>query len=683
MAALRGIFVATAVLLARGAVADVRVDLLGQWGGSTHAIKVRNNIAYVGIGPRLVVLDVHDRTHPVRLGQTEPLGYYVTDIAIQGALAYVATHQGGFKIIHIADPAHPRLLSSWTFYPYYSSVEAVAVQGDYAFVLLQDSGLHVFDVSNPAAPQQIATYEFNGPGLDEANDMAIAGDTAYVITWDYFALLDISDPFDPRLISIAPIGVHPRQIEVEGNYAYIADSGPGALKVVDVSNPQAPQLVAQLGTESYVDGWALGLGDGRVYLHNDVNNYALSVIDRTDPTQPVWRGSAPMITPLTGAVAVVGTDVLACDWYGAVRVIDAADADYPLEIGQYDDLAHSLWINAADGRVFSGGYTPGTQVLDSSNPAALSRIAEWFDPLGREMLTFRVEVHDDIAYLAQAQRGPGTDREFVTLDISHPTAPRRLGTLELQNVAMSFVLREPYAYIAINGGGLLVVDISNPADPIPLNAGDTSRAFDVILRNDLAFVANFDHGLQVYSLTDPASPQLLSETPEMGAARGVTLIDDVAYVCGNWGVFVIDVSDPAAPVILQRLLPQALIERIAADGRLVLVPAGRGLQVIDATEPRHPRLIGEYDSNGRPNGIAVADGLVFLANWEGGVEIVEVHQPGDLDGDDYVGIFDLTGLLSSFGLCAADVAYNRYADFDGDECVTVQDLAALLATFGG
>src|SRR5215470_4337246 len=83
---------------------DVRVDFLGHWGGGAFAIKVRDGLAYVGIGPRLVILDVHDRAHPFRVGQTEPLGYYVTDIAVDGPHAYVVTYYGDLSIIDVADP---------------------------------------------------------------------------------------------------------------------------------------------------------------------------------------------------------------------------------------------------------------------------------------------------------------------------------------------------------------------------------------------------------------------------------------------------------------------------------------------------------------------------------------------------------------------------------------------------
>lgn len=61
---------------------------------------------------------------------------------------------------------------------------------------------------------------------------------------------------------------------------------------------------------------------------------------------------------------------------------------------------------------------------------------------------------------------------------------------------------------------------------------------------------------------------------------------------------------------------------------------------------------------------------------------VEGGPPGDMDGDGHVGLQDLSILLSSFGACAGQPAFNPAADIDGDGCVSLQDLATLLANFG-
>lgn len=49
---------------------EIDVKLAGQIGGSTNAMAVEGNRAYVGVGPRLVILDVSEPWQPTFLGQT-------------------------------------------------------------------------------------------------------------------------------------------------------------------------------------------------------------------------------------------------------------------------------------------------------------------------------------------------------------------------------------------------------------------------------------------------------------------------------------------------------------------------------------------------------------------------------------------------------------------------------------
>ncbi|MEP0845306.1 MAG: hypothetical protein HRF50_00635 [Phycisphaerae bacterium] len=56
--------------------------------------------------------------------------------------------------------------------------------------------------------------------------------------------------------------------------------------------------------------------------------------------------------------------------------------------------------------------------------------------------------------------------------------------------------------------------------------------------------------------------------------------------------------------------------------------------------------------------------------------------PGDLDGDGDVDLADLSQLLSAFGTCDGDNAFDPAADLDGDGCVGLADLSALLTNYG-
>ena len=64
------------------------------------------------------------------------------------------------------------------------------------------------------------------------------------------------------------------------------------------------------------------------------------------------------------------------------------------------------------------------------------------------------------------------------------------------------------------------------------------------------------------------------------------------------------------------------------------------------------------------------------------LQVVGCGPLGDLDGDGHVTLADLASLLSVYGTCAGNPAYNPDADLNNDGCVNLSDLAVLLANYG-
>ena len=66
------------------------VELVGQIGGATSAVAVEGRYAYVGVGPRLVILDMADPARPTAVGQSAVLPGVIRGVAVAGSYAYVA-----------------------------------------------------------------------------------------------------------------------------------------------------------------------------------------------------------------------------------------------------------------------------------------------------------------------------------------------------------------------------------------------------------------------------------------------------------------------------------------------------------------------------------------------------------------------------------------------------------------
>ena len=109
---------------------------------------------------------------------------------------------------------------------------------------------------------------------------------------------DISDISNPTLSAIYVTPDTARDVDVAGNYAYVADSFSGGLQIIDISTPNAPSFAASI----------VGIGTARAVKVQ--GNYAyvgatdLNIINISDPLNPTLSN-----TFITGASTILGIDV--------------------------------------------------------------------------------------------------------------------------------------------------------------------------------------------------------------------------------------------------------------------------------------------------------------------------------------------------------------------------------------
>jgi hypothetical protein len=89
------------------------LKLISQLGGGVWAVDVQGQVAYVGVGPRLWVLDTSSSELKV-LGQSEVLKSKVRGVEVRDNYAYLATegYDEELVILDISDPVQPLRVSS-------------------------------------------------------------------------------------------------------------------------------------------------------------------------------------------------------------------------------------------------------------------------------------------------------------------------------------------------------------------------------------------------------------------------------------------------------------------------------------------------------------------------------------------------------------------------------------------
>jgi len=114
------------------------VEFVGHIGGYTNAVAVQGDYAYIGVGPRLTILDISDPASPAVAGKTLPLPDIVQGVAVAGGYAYVAAEGSGLRVVDVSTPSNPTEVG---FYDTPGYAQGVAVAGGYAYVADWDDGL--------------------------------------------------------------------------------------------------------------------------------------------------------------------------------------------------------------------------------------------------------------------------------------------------------------------------------------------------------------------------------------------------------------------------------------------------------------------------------------------------------------------------------------------------------------
>ncbi len=246
-----------------------------------------------------------------------------------------------------------------------------------------------------------------------------------------------------------------------------------------------------------------------------------------------------------------------------------------------------------------------------------------------------------------------------------------VGSLQL-GLAWDIILSGDYAYIAGVTGGLRIVDIADPANPVEVGFYDSpGRAYGIDKEDNLVYMANNNDGLWIFDVSDPTNPIFVSQT-DVGFAYSITVHNDIAYISGRWnGLRVIDVSDPENPYEISYVeATDQTLDAFYKEGLLFLADYNKGIRVVDVTDPANPIVIGNYDTPSRVYGVDVVDNWLFVADGNDGLWILAATNPTAITA---VGNANTVG-LTRHSVVDGNIAY--LADWSGGlRIVDISDFA--------
>jgi hypothetical protein len=240
-----------------------------------------------------------------------------------------------------------------------------------------------------------------------------------------------------------------------------------------------------------------------------------------------------------------------------------------------------------------------------------------------------IAINGTLAYLGE---GGG----LTILDISNPASPQRLGHFQTSEYVQSVQVTGNRAYIAADHAGLLILDVTNSASPMLLGSYDTGgHAVDVQVVGTRAYVISNgpQSGMQIVDVSDPAAPHLLGRLSLFYGASRVQVVNDIAYIAANYPdmLVTVDVSNPASPRRLSnslQLLESVTDVQVMGNRAYVISDDYEDFAILNVTDPAGPLPVtGAYDIPGKAKAVSVLNGRAYVTNTGGSIFILDVTDP--------------------------------------------------------
>ena len=432
---------------------DVRVATMG-----SGDILVHSNESCGGGPGGYEVYNVDDPANPVslasvRIDDPNPLTPFifgpVTDVGVhnlwlfsQGAKDYVAvtteTAYGNFHIYDITDPANPVLESFWgaeeSFDP------GVVASGDFGRNL--DAAIWLTEGFGASQNRFLHDVTINADGT-----------RAYLANWDAgLILLDISDPANPSLVSVA---IDPTSEDGEVNSHSVWPNADGSI-VVEGEEDFSP-FESQFTIDTGVSAGTYTSSEGAITTPI-VNEPGAAMTGQTTyvglacngATVPSGIGIA-LIQRGDCAFTTKGVNAAAAGYTGMVVFNDEARGEALVTMGGTPVPIPGVFVGHSTGLAIMGVASAGDLVIDSLGETITAAVI----PNGWSGM--RIWSYADPA-------NPMLMSTFNTVCSASPTDPScdARGTYSSHNV----IVEDNKAYISWYSDGVVVIDVSDPANPI-------------------------------------------------------------------------------------------------------------------------------------------------------------------------------------------------------------------------
>jgi len=333
---------------------------------------------------------------------------------------------------------------------------------------------------NWANPQVIGIE--NLPGNQNANDIFVDGNTAYIVTSSgtgaELYIYDVSDPTNPNLLGSLDIGGAGFGIVVADGYAYIANSNNNReLTIVDVTNPSSPNLAGIFNAPTGADGTGVTVSGNTAFLVTNNNTtgpgFEFYVVDITNKSSPSQIGGLNL-NAAARDVSVFGNYIYIASTHNS-QELQVINVSNPVASSFADtlDLAgntdgRSVYVDSSTVYLSNNRLN----IIDASNPNNVVLIS---NPnfTGTQLAVYAA---GNFAFLGSSEAGA----QFKVIDVTNQTNPTLFGSASLGGNGLGVHVLGDYAFVisANDTAEFQIIRGGIPGNPYQTGGVFESQTFD-------------------------------------------------------------------------------------------------------------------------------------------------------------------------------------------------------------
>lgn len=444
------------------------------------------DFVYAAAGMNLLVIDFSDPTAPRQVNALAVPGIRILSLTVDGSVLLVSTipystvdaAPVSALFYDVTTPGLPRFAGDFT--SLYWNENAIISSGQYFTAgggIYNPFALRAVDFSDPANAQETLLYEFpeiTWPNLPRSVAFARQGDVIIIFLDDERRAIDISNFDAPVETAVTEDMPQTPPAAEPGRYQLLPD----AVQLLDRTDPANPVVIGQFDRPTFA-AYDIAVIDGFAYVVSEEG--ALRIVDVSDPAAPQLAALAaaePALANVERVFAVgpyLGTLERPKNGVGRLQFWDTAAVPGLTRISATPVTLETgiRAVAVGNGRLYILTGT-GLHITDIANLRTPQEIGSWAVPNGEA-----VTVSGDIVYLAGANG-------LTLLDVSTPSAIQEIGALSLfappessggvQGCALvksapdqlhltNISLIGQTVYVASSNGCLTAIDVANSAQP--------------------------------------------------------------------------------------------------------------------------------------------------------------------------------------------------------------------------